>query len=188
VRIIHGRGLEYEAIFGKFFDQRLQESLTEKHCQDGHVYAKVPVLDEWHLLEQVAEFRTVACKALIAQAGWELEKPRWAPRLPLNADAIGKLRCDPRPRFQVMGHYAASLRAADWSPHPSFDDYCAGLCALPRTAGFMHNDGLWRTPRPLAGLEEETLCWFTPAQQLERKIEDIRSRYSNTGDRNVTIT
>jgi hypothetical protein len=159
-----------EDIFCKHVDKLFAERLTWKQHRDGYDYVEAPLIGDWYPVEQIEALKRIVSRALIAQAGWELQKPQGAPRLPLTAGEIGRLKSNLRPSRQVMGCYAESLRRADWNRHPSWEDYCAGLCAL--RVGLMHNDGLWVHPRPLPGLDSKTLYW----EPLERKMERVYAK------------
>jgi hypothetical protein len=152
-----------EELFCKHVDKLIAEKLARKQRHDDREYVEAPVIGDWYLVEQAQGLKRLISRALITRAGWELQKPYWAPPLPLRADEIEELKRDLLPSLKVMGHYAESLRLTGWSRHPPFTDYCAGLCALPLTARLMGNDGLWVPPRPLPGLDGRTMHWTAPA-------------------------
>jgi hypothetical protein len=159
-----------EATFGKYFDTKLQENLVRKRCREGRDYAELPVLGGWHLIEQIAQYRTIACRALIVQAQFEWEKPDWAPRLPTSAEEIDKLQHNTTCRLSVVGHYAESRQGVYWGPHPGWDAYCAGLCALPDAIKFMRHAGLETRPRRIEGLDPQTWRLILP---LETRVWNL---------------
>jgi hypothetical protein len=164
-----------EQIFCEHVDKLFADSLVRKHWHEGRAYVEAPILGKWYLLEQVERVKVTACKALVAQVGFELEKPDWAPRLPTRAAAIDGMKREPRNRLKLVGYYANSRRGVNWGPHPGWDDYLAGVAALPRPAGFdlMQGTALAIRPRPLPGLDSETLCWEKPEWRLiDEKIKE----------------
>jgi hypothetical protein len=165
-----------ESIFCEHVDKLYADNLVRRRYHEGRAYVEAPVVGGWYPLEQVEMTKPTACKALVAQAGFELEKPDWAPRLPTSAEAIDRMKREPRCRLKLVGHYASSRRNVNWGPHPGWEDYLAGLAALPPPPGvfdIVQGAALGKIrPRLLAGLDAETWCWESPGWRLLEKIKE----------------
>jgi len=77
--------------------------------------------------------RALVINALVARAWFDLQKPAWAPQLPLDAPACRTLVDDPDNRLKMLGWFGHSLRGVEWDYycHPSFCDYGRTALTLP---------------------------------------------------------
>jgi hypothetical protein len=148
-----------EARFDKLLEQNFK---TKVRYHDGRTYVEIPIVGNWCLVENVANFKPIACRATVAKLEFDWMEPDWAP-LPTHVNNIAAAMREPNLRRQAVAHYADSRWKMDWDPaHASFNDYLAGMAALPSyTNGFciIRGTGLKIAPRPLAGLDPETLIW-----------------------------
>jgi hypothetical protein len=151
----------------EMFEKAIAEAAN--NVNNKGVLLGAPIVGGNYLIEKLAEYRVRpwACRAKAQQARFRTEKPVGAPNLPLKRDAIEKLQRSPDSLSIVIGRFANSLRRMGWSKrHPTWNPYCAGLAALPRTADLVRCAGLLAIrPRPLPGLNPQTLCWEPPERR-----------------------
>ena len=149
-----------ERIFEGRFDTLLQENFkTKVRYEGGKTLVEVPVIGNWCLIEEIAAFKPIACRALVAHLRFEWEKPSWVPSLPTHVEDIKEMKGS---YYQqgLVGLYADSRAAIAWEPHPSFAEYCAGIRALPpanKGVILLRDAGVEIAPKPLDGLNPETL-------------------------------
>jgi hypothetical protein len=147
----------------------LFENLKKKQHSPGHDLVELPVIGGWDWVENIPENKTKVCRAHIARVWWMFNGPSWSRLLPLSPDEIRNAVNSNDPRQMLVGYFANSLREAnyDFRRHPSFGDYCSGLMASPKCPFQQHHkrqlEGLI-VPRLLAGLDEQSLCWYSPQQ------------------------
>jgi hypothetical protein len=135
----------------------------------GENLVAVPIIGGDAHIEKVAGLRDKVCRALAAQARFELEKPAGAPELPLREDRFYRMqRPTEAPLVRIIGHYAESMRGVGWAAHPTFHEYCCGLAAFPSKAELVRQAGLNVDPQPLQGLCSRGL-WFTPEEEAQRR-------------------
>jgi hypothetical protein len=158
----------------KMFTENLR---TKVRSQDGRKYVQIPVIDRWVLIEQAAAYEPEACRATLVQMNFEFEKPLGWPRLPTSAEAIEKMKKEPNWPATLVGYYAASRAGVSWRPHPCWDDWVAGVADIvprtPKEVDVVVEAGLKVRPRPLVGLNRETLCWEGSGTAIDDQIDAI---------------
>jgi hypothetical protein len=146
------------------FDDHVEllfRNLKPVQCGCGGALIEAPVIGGLHRIEDLSQVKNKAAQALAAQRWWN---NRWPAPLPVSEEAIAALRQHPNPWCQLLGYYAASLRAMnfDFKRHPRFYVFCEGLFASPNAPWHLrHHHGLLGAidPCPLPGLDDETLRW-----------------------------
>jgi hypothetical protein len=124
----------------------------------------VPIVEGNCEVEKIANFHVLACRAKAARARFEDEKPPGAPRLPTDLNSIRRMQKSPDAMSRLVGDFALSWREVGWrNTHPSFDDYCGGR--NPGASYLVRRAGLPVDPRPLTGLDQQTLCWRPPGER-----------------------
>jgi hypothetical protein len=173
-----------ESIFCEHVDKLFAGNRLRRRQHEGRTYVEAPILGEWCLPEQIKIFKPAACRALMVQAAFEIEKPDWAPRLPTSADAIDKMKREPRCRLKLVGYYASSRQNVNWGPHPNWEDYLAGLAALPPPPGVfdvVQGANLAIRPRLLPGLERETMRWGPPERPPAKLAAPVETGLARAG-------
>jgi hypothetical protein len=162
--------------FNKMFQENLRTKTRERN---GQKYVQIPVTDKWVLIEQTAAYESEACRAMLVQMNFEFEKPRgWTIRLPTSAETIEAMKKRPGWRPALVGRYAASRAGIGWKPHPGWSDWVAGVADI--VPGSPEEEIALEVmlnvrPRPLAGLDPSTLCWYSD-EALDAEIDAIHAQ------------
>jgi hypothetical protein len=113
------------------------------------------------------------CRALVAREKFHLEKPPGAPDLPLRWEDIAAMENADDNRLNLLGLFGNSQRHAYWEPsHPSYTDFASGVLADSAAPDYLRNDvSLQKAfpPRPLPGLVDGELVWYSPAALAQHR-------------------
>ena len=139
-----------------FEAERVAADLADKKFAVAPYTGERFSIDDESLLPEQA-----VCRALFMHASFRETAPTWAPDLPLSSSDIEKMIQSKSNRIAVVGYFARSCACGNWSSHPKFCDYVAGLLACEHTPERIRNDPQLLKefpPRWLGGLDR-SLCW-----------------------------